>query len=50
MGRSQSPEDDKLAKKLSFMDFDDEKRGLIKKSKDEQNLAFDSDGDETSDW
>lgn len=32
------------------MDFDDEKRGLIKKSKDEQNLAFDSDGDETSDW
>ena len=52
MGRSSIPEDDSLpAKSLSFVDFNDEKRSLIRKNRDcEQNLAFDSDGDETSEW
>lgn len=32
------------------MDFNDEKKSLLHKNRDEQNLAFDSDGDEISDW
>ena len=51
MGRSTMSEDDMLpTKSLSFMDFNDEKRTLLHKDKNEQNLAFDSDGDEISDW
>jgi hypothetical protein len=40
----------KGSKSLSFMDFNDEKKSLLHKNRDEQNLAFDSDGDEISDW
>jgi hypothetical protein len=52
MGRSGIPEDDLLpTKSLSFVDFNDEKKSLLRKNKEnEQNLDFDSDGDETSEW
>ena len=51
MGKPNNSEDDRIpTKSLSFMDFNDEKRTLLRKNNNEQNLAFDSDGDEISDW
>jgi hypothetical protein len=51
MGKPTNSEDDRIpTKSLSFMDFNDEKRPLVRKNNNEQNLAFDSDGDEISDW